>query len=304
MDTPLLGAIEAGGTKFVVAALRPDGEILVRERIPTTTAAQTMPQVLAVFAAAVARFGPLAGIGIASFGPIEVNPASPRYGTILRTPKPGWTGESYRTWLEPLGVPLRIETDVNGAALGEWREGAGQGCETLAYTTVGTGIGTGVIHRGKPLAGFGHYEAGHIRVPRDPATDTFPGACPYHGDCLEGLAAGPAISARFGTPLDGMADPSGAVELIAGYLGDLAANLVLLHAPDRLIFGGGVMKAPGLLAAVRRATVKRLGGYVDHPRLDPGLETYIVGPALHDDAGIIGGKLLARDAIALGRNAA
>jgi len=304
MTTPLIGAIEAGGTKFVVAVAAADGTILAQERLPTLSAAETMPQVLAFFRRAAATHGPIGGIGVASFGPLDIHPASPAYGTITTTPKPGWPGTCFGAWLAELGVPVVVDTDVNGAALGEWQSGAGQGCETLAYTTVGTGIGTGIIHAGRPRAGFTHYEAGHIRVPHDHARDPFAGACPYHGDCIEGLAAGPAIKARFGCGLDDMADPAAAVDLIAGYLADLAASLVLLHAPDRLIFGGGVMKAPGLMAALRRETERRLAGYVVHPRIDPGLERYIASPGLGDLAGITGAIMLGRQAIARRESAA
>ncbi|MFC3174962.1 ROK family protein [Novosphingobium bradum] len=288
MTLALVGAIEAGGTKFVVAVAQPGGAILERVRLPTEAPGQTMPQVVAFFRAAAARHGPLGGIGVGSFGPIGTDPGAAGYGTILHTPKPGWAGTNYRDWLAPLGLPVAVDTDVNAAALGEWLAGAGQGVDTLAYTTVGTGIGTGVIHRGRPLGGFGHYEAGHIRVAHDRLRDPFGGVCPYHGDCLEGLASGAAIMARHGTGLDRLADPAEAIALVGGYLADLAVNLVLLHMPDRLIFGGGVMKAPGLIATLRRETERRLGGYLVHPRLDPGLERYIVGPGLGDLAGITG----------------
>lgn len=298
MDRRLIGAIEAGGTKFVVAVADMAGTLLARARLPTQSPDETMPAVLRFFAEQAGAQGPLAGVGVASFGPLAVDPDAPDYGTITTTPKPGWSGASYPAWLQPLGVPVKIDTDVNGAALGEGSSGAGQGCRTLAYTTVGTGIGTGVVQDGRPLRGFSHYEAGHIRVPHDRAVDPFPGMCPYHGDCLEGLASGPAVKARFGQALDDMADPSGAVDLVAGYLADLAANLVLLHAPDRLVFGGGVMKAPGLIEALRAKTAARLAGYMSHPRLDPGLASYIVTPALGDLAGITGAVELGRQGIA------
>ena len=171
------------------------------------------------------------------------------------------------------------------------------GTTTLAYTTVGTGIGTGVVRDGRPLLGFSHYESGHIPMARDPARDPFPGHCPYHGDCLEGLAAGPAIEARWGASLSKLASPADKIELIAGYLAQLATTLVLLHMPDRLVFGGGVIKTPGLLAALRQATERRLGGYVSAPQLDPGLERYIVAPGLGDEAGITGAVLLGKSAL-------
>lgn len=293
----LIGAIEAGGTKFVLALAREDGTILTEARIATRTPDACFPEVARFFSDAAAAHGPIASFGVASFGPIDIDPASPAYGTFTSTPKPGWAGARFHDVLGQFGVPIAVDTDVNGAALGEWLKGAGQGCTTLAYTTVGTGIGTGVVRMGKPLMGFSHYESGHIRPPRDHAADPFEGSCPYHGDCLEGLAAGPAIIARWGQSLSELGSPSDKIELIADYIAHLAANLVLLHMPDRLIFGGGVMKAPGLLQAVRRLTEVKLGGYVRAPQLDPGLEQFIVAPALGDHAGITG-------AIELGRMAA
>lgn len=293
----LIGAIEAGGTKFVLAVAREDGTILQEARIGTRTPDQCFPEVAEFFRAAAAAHGPLSSFGVASFGPIDIDPASGTYGTFTTTPKPGWAGARFHDVLGEFGVPIAVDTDVNGAALGEWLKGAGQGCTTLAYTTVGTGIGTGVVHKGKPLMGFSHYESGHIQPPRDAAVDPFAGVCPFHGDCLEGLAAGPAIAARWGQSLSELGSPSEKVELIAGYIAHLAASLVLLHMPDRLIFGGGVMKAPGLLQAVRRQTERKLAGYVRAPQLDPGLEQYIVAPGLGDHAGITG-------AIELGRIAA
>lgn len=293
----LIGAIEAGGTKFVLAVAREDGTILREARIATRTPDECFPEMAQFFRAAAAAHGPLASFGVASFGPIDIDPASSTYGTFTTTPKPGWAGARFHDVLGEFGAPIAVDTDVNGAALGEWLKGAGQGCTTLAYTTVGTGIGTGVVHKGKPLMGFSHYESGHIQPPRDAAVDPFLGACPFHGDCLEGLAAGPAIAARWGQSLSELGSPPEKVELIAGYVAHLAASLVLLHMPDRLIFGGGVMKAPGLLQAVRRQTERKLAGYVRAPQLDPGLEQFIVAPGLGDHAGITG-------AIELGRIAA
>ena len=290
----LIGAIEAGGTKFVLALAREDRTILTEARIATRTPDECFPEVARFFSDAAAAHGPIASFGVASFGPIDIDPASPAYGTFTSTPKPGWAGARFHDVLGQFGVPIAVDTDVNGAALGEWLKGAGQGCTTLAYTTVGTGIGTGVVRMGKPLMGFSHYESGHIRPPRDHAADPFEGSCPYHGDCLEGLAAGPAIIARWGQSLSELGSPSDKIELIADYIAHLAANLVLLHMPDRLIFGGGVMKAPGLLQAVRRLTQAKLGGYVCAPQLDPGLERFIVAPALGDHAGITGAIELGR----------
>lgn len=296
MSDGLIGAIEAGGTKFICALARADGTIVARARIDTRTPAECFPEVTAFFQQASASHGAIGAFGVASFGPIDIDPASPDYGTFTTTPKPGWPGARFHDVLSPFGVPFVVDTDVNGAALGEWQSGAGQGARTLAYTTIGTGVGTGVLRDGRSMMGFSHYEMGHIHPTHDLVADPFPGWCPFHGDCLEGLVAGPAIIRRWGTSLDHLAGDAAKMDLIAGYVADLAADLVLMHMPDRLIFGGGVMKAPGLIAAVRRRTLARLNGYVSHPRLDAGLETYIVTPGLGDDAGITG-------AIALGRQA-
>lgn len=296
MNERLIGAIEAGGTKFVVAVAREDGTVLAETRIPTRTPAECFPDVERFFKQASAAHGPISAFGVASFGPIDIDPASPAYGTFTTTPKPGWSGARFHDVLGQFGAPIVVDTDVNGAALGEWQAGAGQGCTTLAYTTIGTGVGTGVVRDGKPLMGFSHFEAGHILVRRDPAIDPYAGFCPFHGDCLEGLAAGPAITARWGESLSKLGSPADKVDLIAGYIAQLAATLVLLHMPDRLIFGGGVMKTPGLVEALRRQTEAKLAGYIKAPQLDPGLERYIVTPGLGDEAGITG-------AIALGRSA-
>lgn len=294
MTDRLIGAVEAGGTKFVVALAQEDGMILARERIPTAHPDVTLPALRQFFQQSAAAYSRIAAFGIASFGPLDLDQSSPDYGAFTTTPKPGWSGVRYHDALASFGVPIALDTDVNGAALGEWLEGAGRGCRTVAYTTVGTGIGTGVVHDGRPLGGISHYEAGHIPVPHDRERDPFPGTCAYHGDCVEGLAAGPAIERRFGASLDKLGAEQ--VDLVAEYLSHLASTLVLLHMPDRLIFGGGVMKTPGLIEALRKATEQRLAGYVAHPRLDAGLATYITTPQLGDDAGI-------RGAIALGRKA-
>ncbi len=291
MSGRLIGAVEAGGTKFILALADERGAILAHRRIPTERPETTFVAMAGFFREAEAKYGTIDAFGIGSFGPLSLDRSAADWGAITTTPKPGWGGASYPQALAEFGAPLAIETDVNAAALGEWLAGAGQGLAVMAYTTVGTGIGTGVLHRGVPIGGMSHYEAGHVRVPRDSA-DSFAGICPLHGDCLEGLASGPAIAARWGSSLDKLGPAE--VETIAGYLADFAMTLVLLHMPERLIFGGGVSKAPGLVAALRRLTEGRLAGYIAHPALDPRLEGYIVPPALGDDAGI-------RGAIELGR---
>ena len=289
----MIGAIEAGGTKIICALARPaDGAILAQARIDTVSPQVTYPEIRTFFEDAAAEHGAIAAFGVGSFGPFDIDPRSPGYGDWGNTPKPAWQGARWRDALDGFGVPVAYASDVDAAALGEWAKGAGAGCETLAYTTVGTGIGTGVVHRGLSRIGFSHYEAGHIRARRDSARDPFAGSCPVHGDCFEGLASGTGIAARWGHSLSHFADATEPTRLVAGYLAQLAASLILLHMPDRLIFGGGVMKAPGLIDALREATIVELAGYIDDPRLDPGLARYIVTPELGDDAGIVGAVLI------------
>ena len=287
-----IGAIEAGGTKFVLAIAGPNGTILERERIETGRPAITLAKAAAWLGAAARRHGPLEAIGIGSFGPLELDRASPDWGCFTTTPKPGWSGASWSEALGRFGVPIALDTDVNAAALGEWIAGAGRGAGTLAYTTVGTGIGTGVLSAGKPLKGESHYEAGHIPV-RRARGDDWPGVCPYHGDCLEGLASGPAILERWGHDL-GQASVA-EIAQVARYLAQLTASLVLLHRPERMIFGGGVMKGAGLIEALRSETREALGGYI--AGWDGDLEPRIVPPALGDDAGIVGAVELGRRAL-------
>ena len=288
----IVAAIEAGGTKFVLAVAENVDGVLERTLINTRTPAETFRDMTEWFEAAAARHGPIAAFGIGSFGPIGLDRARPDFATFTTTPKPGWSGASFLDALARFDAPLGLDTDVNAAALGEWLAGAGRGCGSLAYTTIGTGIGSGVLKDGRILAGFSHYESGHLLVRRDPIRDPFPGMCPFHGDCVEGLASGPAILARWGHDLSGADE--GQVTLIAEYAAQLAAALVLLHRPERLIFGGGVMKAKGMIEAVRTATRETLAGYI--AEWDEDLTQRIVLPELGDDAGITG-------AIELGRRA-
>ncbi|MCL6251668.1 ROK family protein [Altererythrobacter sp. KTW20L] len=288
----LIGALEAGGTKFVLAVARGDGTVVDRTRIDTRDPATTFAEMTAWFDSVQEPHGPIAAFGVASFGPIDIARTSPTWGTITTTPKPGWSGASYVSALGPFGVPLAIDSDVNGAALGEWKSGAGQGLDCVAYTTIGTGIGTGVVSHGRSLGGLSHLEAGHIRLARAPG-DSWPGQCPWHGDCFEGLACGPAIKARWGHDLS-HASPA-EVELVADYVAQFAATLALLHMPERMIFGGGVMKAPGLIGMVREKTRALLAGYV--AAYDRDLAEVIVLPGLGDDAGITGAIELGRQVL-------
>lgn len=287
----MLAGIETGGTKTVCAIAETPTRILHRIELPTTTPDETFARIRQ----ALVPYRPLNAIGIAAFGPVGIDPDSPAYGEVLVTSKPGWQGASYIKALAGFDCPVRIQSDVAGACLGEWAHGAGQGQRVLAYVTVGTGIGAGIVHDGRILNGVGHYEMGHIPVIRPPG-DAAVSQCPIHSDCLEGLASGPAIFARWGQPLSGLPPGHKAIDMEAAYLAQLARTITLTHMPGRIVFGGGVMKTPGLIEAVRRQTGASLSGYVSQAREDK-LADYITAPALGDDAGVTGALMLAEQAL-------
>jgi fructokinase len=289
----LYGSIEGGGTKFVCAVGSTPTDLRAEVQFPTTTPDETLGRAIEFFEGR----GPLDAIGIAMFGPLDLNRESPTYGRVTTTPKVGWSGaDIVGPLFDAYRVPVGIDTDVNGAALGEGRWGAGEGFDTFVYVTVGTGIGGGVVIDGKPLHGLVHPEIGHIRSPRIPG-DTFPGSCPFHGDCLEGLASGPAIAARWGRPAKELgAETSQAVMMAAHPLGFAMADLVLALSPERIIIGGGVMQLPGLLEATRRQMLDALGGYVESPALDRRACAFVVAPKLGGGSGIAGGLVLAERA--------
>jgi fructokinase len=286
----MLGAIEAGGTKMVVAVAHDADAILARRELPTTTPVETF----AAITDFLSTHAPFEAIGVASFGPVEVNPSAPNYGAILKTPKPHWSGASFADALKRFACPVVVDSDVNGAALAEWRAARGAGVDNLAYATIGTGIGVGVVRGGETLAGMHHFEMGHIRPARDASRDPFEGSCPFHGPCLEGLASGPAIIKRWGKPLSELGAKE--VALIGRYLGEMCLTIILTHMPDRIVLGGGVMKTAGLIEAVRAQTGALLNGYIGAKRLAGDLGDYIVRPALGDNAGVAGALLLAEGA--------
>jgi fructokinase len=291
MGRPLLGAIEAGGTKFV-CAVGPDGRRpLLETTLPTTTPEATLDAVVEFFAEAERRGHVLDAFGIATFGPVELDPASPAWGRLLATPKPGWSDvDLVRPLRARFRRPIAIDTDVNAAALAEAREA--DGIRSLSYVTVGTGIGGGAISGGRTITGLMHPEMGHLHVQRAPDDVAFAGVCPFHGDCLEGLASGPAIVQRWGAQLDALPDDHPALPLLGDYLGQLAATLLLVLSSERVVFGGGVMSDGRLLPHVREATLRRLGGYLRPERLGD-LSTVLVPPTLGSRAGIVGAFELA-----------
>jgi fructokinase len=289
----LFGGIELGGTKTVCAIGSGPEDLRARTRFPTTTPSETVDHAIAFLRG---HPEPIAAVGIASFGPLDLDPVSSTYGALVTTPKPGWAGAPvYATIRGSLDVPVSIDTDVAGAALAEWRWGAARGVGVVAYVTVGTGIGVGIIIGGQPYRGLGHPEFGHIPVPRMPGDDA-PGTCPYHGDCLEGLASGPAIAARWRTAGEDLPDDHPAWDLEAHYLGAGLAALVMTIVPGRIVLGGGVMDVPGLHDRVRDVIRKRLAGYLAYPPLDGGLVEYLVPPALGGDSGVLGAIALAERA--------
>jgi fructokinase len=294
----LLGAVEAGGTKFICVAARDAHTILAERRIDTTTPAATLGAALDFFATVTTELGSLAAIGIASFGPVDLRASSPSFGRMLATPKPGWTDvELVARFATRFACPVAVDTDVNAAALAENMYGAARGCDVAAYVTVGTGIGGGIVVHGRTVRGALHPEMGHIRVLRHEHDRKFEGTCPFHGDCLEGLASGTAIRARYGVPLDRLPPNHGAPGIVGYYLGQLAANLVLLISPQRLVFGGGVMAHHGLLDELRSNTAQLLNGYGGAGSELRALEALIVAPGLSERSGIIGALALAEAAL-------
>ncbi|MEH7302191.1 ROK family protein [Neobacillus drentensis] len=280
----MLGAIEAGGTKFVCAVGDEKGTIVERIQIPTTVPEETMPQVIAFF-----EKYDVEAIGIGSFGPIDVNVESPTYGYITSTPKPGWKDYPFvQRMKEAFGVPIGFNTDVNAAALGEASFGAAKGLDSCLYITVGTGIGAGAIVQGQLLQGWSHPEMGHILLRRHP-NDGFEGKCPYHGDCLEGLAAGPAIESRWGEKGVNLVDRPEVWDLEGYYLAQALMQYILILSPKKIILGGGVSHQEAVFAAIYKYLPELLNDYVSLPELSD----YIVRPGLGDDAGITGALMLA-----------
>lgn len=284
-DGPLLGAIEAGGTKFVLAVGRSPDDIAARHEIPTRTPEETLAEAAQWFEAQ----GQLSALGIATFGPAQLDHEAADWGHILETPKPGWSRCDLAGYFaDRLRVSVGFDTDVNGAALAEHQFGAGRDAAGMAYVTVGTGIGGGLIVNEQVVHGAGHPEMGHFFPRRDQSDHVFAGSCPFHGDCLEGLASGPAILSRWGQKLSDLPQEHEAHALVAGYLAHLCHSLFAFCAIERVVLGGGVVKTPGL--------IDRVGGMARLLGCDylPGRTRQQVVPAgLGNDAGLVGGLLLA-----------
>ncbi len=285
----MLGAIEAGGTKFVLAIGNGYDDIIAQTQIETTTPEQTLQHCIDWFQ----HHGKISALGIATFGPVDLGRASATWGYITDTPKPGWSKTNVAAYVaSALGCPAEIDTDVNGAAIGEYLHGAAQGCDVAIYVTVGTGIGGGAIIGGKTVKGSRHPEMGHVLLRRHPSDMDFAGICPVHGDCLEGLASGPAIKARWGVSLSDLAPDHIAHEIIADYLAQFCQTAIALYSPQRIILGGGVLQTGGLLDKIRDRATMLAGSYFG---VDAG--AIIMAPGLGTLSGITGAFELAKRAL-------
>ena len=296
MDGPIYAGVELGGTKCIGILARGPDDILAEEQVPTRDPAATLAAIEALLDGW--RDAPgFAAIGLASFGPLELDPASPRFGEVLATTKPGWAGAVvHRRFAERYGVAVGIDTDVAGAALAEGRWGGARGLETFAYVTVGTGVGVGVIVGGRPVRGIAHAEGGHMRVPRLKGDD-WPGWCSFYGDCVEGLASGSAIEARTGQRAGTLGHDDPAWRPVAYALAALAHNLVMTAVPSRILIGGGVAtKQPQLLPMIRAGLIESLAGFGASDRIAGDIERYIAAPELGTHAGPLGAIAIAVDA--------
>ena len=288
----LYGAIEAGGSKWVCAVGSGPDDVRATIQIATTTPDATLAQAIAFFRP---HQHALAALGVGSFGPLDLDADSPTFGFITETPKTNWAHTDLAGAVRrALGVPVAIDTDVNAAAMGEYLWGAAQRLDSLIYVTVGTGIGGGGMAHGRLIHGLLHPEMGHIRTPHDWDADPFAGVCPFHGDCLEGLASGPAIEARWGQRGETLPADHPAWDLEAAYLAHGVASIICMWSPQRIVLGGGVMRQRRLFPSIRRRAQELLNGYIRAAAVLDGIDAYIVPPALGDRAGVLGAMALAQ----------
>ena len=288
-----IGALEAGGTKMVCAIGDEQGNIFDRASYPTLKPEETMGHLIDYF-----KEKDIEALGIGSFGPLCLDPDAPEYGAITTTPKLAWRDYPLRkAFLDALGVPVGIDTDVNAAALGEATYGAGKGLDSLVYYTIGTGVGGGELVDGRLVHGLVHPEMGHMLLrpdPRDPAPHGF---CPYHDGCLEGMANGPAIEKRWGVSAKNLPEDHIAWDIEAEYLAQMCVNTIVTLSPKRIVLGGGVMHQLHLFPKIRRRTLELLNGYVAHPAVLEQIDDYIVPPGLGDNAGAVGSLMLGVEAL-------
>lgn len=283
-----IGALEAGGTKMVLAVYQDNGIKLEEQTIPTEDPSVTMPKMAGFF-----RENQIDALGVGSFGPLDLDPQSPTYGNITSTPKLAWRNYPLlKGLLDGRDIPAAIDTDVNAAIIAEKELGAARGCQNAVYVTVGTGIGGGVLCNGRPVHGMLHPEVGHMLLRPHPDDPNPRGVCPYHDGCLEGLAAGPAIGARIGGDARLLADDHPTFAIEAHYLAQMCVNLIMTLSPERIILGGGVMQRKALLPMIRRETQRLLGGYVQTSQVLEHMDQYIVFPELFPLSGLVGAYLL------------
>jgi fructokinase len=296
-NAKLYGGIEGGGTKFICAMGSGPEDIRAETRIPCTSPRETLDAVVQFFKNAEEEHGALSTLGIACFGPLDLNPESKTYGQILPTTKPEWSGADLLTPLQTaFNVPIGLDNDVNGAAWGEHLWGAAQGLNTFLYLTIGTGIGGGAFVEGRLLHGLVHPEMGHIPLPHDRAADPFQGMCVFHKDCFEGLASGPAMEARWGQRAETLPEDHPAWDLEAAYIAHALASYIYVLSPQRIIIGGGVGANLHLLKAVREKTRALVNGYLSSKAISEEIESYIVAPELGNRAGVLGAMALGKEA--------
>lgn len=277
-----IGALEGGGTKMVLAVGDETGKIFDRISIPTETPEITVPKMIDYF-----KKADIEALGIATFGPIDLDKSSKTYGYITTTPKLAWANyDLVGAFRKELDIPIAFDTDVNGSAIGEATWGITKGLDNSVYITIGTGVGMGIISNGKPLHGMLHPEGGHIQLIRHPK-DTYKGHCPYHETCLEGMAAGPAVEERWGDKAINLTDRKEVWDMEAYYIAQALASIILLLSPQRIILGGGIMHQTQLMPLIRRKTLEFLNGYLQTKELDD-IDHYIVLPSLDDNQGIMG----------------
>ena len=288
------GGIEAGGTKFVCAVGSNPGDLHNIIRIETTTPKETIGKTIEYFNEQNKK-EKLIAVGISSFGPVDLNPKSKTYGYITSTPKAGWQNTDFcGSIYKALNIPVGFDTDVNGAALGEYEWGAAKGLDNFIYLTIGTGIGGGGMSNGKLMHGLMHPEMGHIFIPHNKNDDPFKGKCPYHNDCFEGLASGPAIEERWETPGENLGDNHKGWHLEANYIAFALVNYICTLSPQRIILGGGVMQQKILLALIHKKVKELINIYINVPELVDDIEKFIVLPGLGNRSGILGAIALAK----------
>jgi fructokinase len=286
--------MEGGGTKFICAVGTGPDDILAEIRIPTTTPRETLAKAILFF-----KKQKVDALGLAPFGPLDLDPSSPSYGVITSTPKPGWGKTNILSVFQNvINIPIALDTDVNAAAFGEYYWTRPDAPSSLVYFTIGTGIGAGIVIQGKIIHGLTHPEAGHMRLPHDRIQDPFPGICPFHGDCFEGLASGPALAARWGVPAGSLPDEHPGWQLEARYIALALANLIYTVSPMRIILGGGVMQRSHLFPIIREEVNRLLNNYPPLPGTFGWLDRLIVPPGLGTRSGILGSMALARSLLA------